>query len=850
MLGAHVLWDNGYTGKGIKVAVFDTGLSRDHPHFRNVREAIDYTNDEKSDDVIGHGTFVAGIIASDYEGCPGFAPDAELYIFRVFNKDKLSFTSWFLDAFNYAIHIGIDVLNLSIGGHDFMDRPFVDKIYEMSANNIVVVSAIGNDGPTYGTLSNPADQSDVIGVGSIDSFDKLSTFSSRGMTTWELPHGYGRVKPDIVTYGSSVLGSNLPKLGTKCRTLSGTSVSSPVVAGAIALLMSSVPQDRRHLINPASIKQVLIESSQRIGDANIFEQGNGKLNLVDAFKMLQRYTAKVSFSPSSVDFTDCPYFWPYCSQPIYHDGLPTIVNVTIINGMDVSGQFIAPPKWIPGKNGNLLHVGFSYQELLWPWTGHLGLHLSATKAAANFEGIIEGFVQVNITSPPRLGEKQPRFQSMMLPVRVQVIPTPPRAKRILWDQYHSLRYPSGFLPKDALDMDEPFDWNGDHPHTNFRAMYQRLRESGYFLEVLNSPLTCFDPKSYGALLIVDPEEEFFPSEIKKIEEDVRANGLNLIVFADWYNVQVMNKIKFLDPNTKKDCTPVTGASNIPALNDFLSNFGIYFGDTIYNGEFTIGSRTGYYSSGTSIVGFPKGGRLLYTTLSNLNRQILMSLSGTARVPILGFYQTLSMEDELSSTSSEEDQNPGKIVVFGDSSCLDEAIQKAGARYVDDCYWLLDNILQVTQEGKDLNTLFPGLTQIEGHLLPYEGNDRTSWSLPKRPSDLSEMEKLSQVMHSKDLQGDMCSSHPFQVNEDKFYWESHHKYHNLSWSNRAHVLPSEYPTYPPDTNHNINPQYLYPYILIILALVLLLAHFFRKKPTRQQARSSSEAVQEAVAFKVQ
>ena len=55
------------------------------------------------------------------------APDAELHVYRVFTDRQLSYTSWFLDAFNYAIHARIDVLNLSIGGPDFLDRPFVDK---------------------------------------------------------------------------------------------------------------------------------------------------------------------------------------------------------------------------------------------------------------------------------------------------------------------------------------------------------------------------------------------------------------------------------------------------------------------------------------------------------------------------------------------------------------------------------------------------------------------------------------------------------------------------------------------------------------------------------------------------
>lgn len=148
-------------------------------------------------------------------------------------SQQVSYTSWFLDAFNYAILKRIGVLNLSIGGPDFMDHPFVDKVWELTANKVIMVSAIGNDGPLYGTLNNPADQMDVIGVGGINFEDQIAKFSSRGMTTWELPQGYGRVKPDIVTYGAAVRGSAI--MGG-CRTLSGTSVASPVVAGAVALL--------------------------------------------------------------------------------------------------------------------------------------------------------------------------------------------------------------------------------------------------------------------------------------------------------------------------------------------------------------------------------------------------------------------------------------------------------------------------------------------------------------------------------------------------------------------------------------------------------------------------------------
>lgn len=186
MLRADALWGMSVTGKGIRVAVFDTGLAKDHPHFRRVKERTNWTNEKSLDDGVSHGTFVAGVIASSKE-CLGFAPDAELHIYRVFTNNQVSYTSWFLDAFNYAILKKIHVLNLSIGGPDFMDHPFVDKVLELTANNVIMVSAIGNDGPHYGTLNNPGDQSDVIGVGGMNFEENIAKFSSRGMTTWELP---------------------------------------------------------------------------------------------------------------------------------------------------------------------------------------------------------------------------------------------------------------------------------------------------------------------------------------------------------------------------------------------------------------------------------------------------------------------------------------------------------------------------------------------------------------------------------------------------------------------------------------------------------------------------------------
>ena len=118
------------------------------------------------------------------------------------------------------------------------------------------------------------------------------------------------MKPDLVTYGSFVRGSNLV---SGCKVLSGTSVASPVVAGAVALLarfafplisyllkeknlncFSSVLHRTPNIINPASLKQTLLASAQRIRHANMFEQGHGKLNLLRAFRILNQYVPQAS----------------------------------------------------------------------------------------------------------------------------------------------------------------------------------------------------------------------------------------------------------------------------------------------------------------------------------------------------------------------------------------------------------------------------------------------------------------------------------------------------------------------------------------------------------------------------
>lgn len=86
------------------MAVFDTGLSKYHPHFRRIKERTDWTNENTLDDGLGHGTFVAGVIASSKE-CLGFAPDADLHVFRVFTNKQVCLC---LKNVEYALETGLE----------------------------------------------------------------------------------------------------------------------------------------------------------------------------------------------------------------------------------------------------------------------------------------------------------------------------------------------------------------------------------------------------------------------------------------------------------------------------------------------------------------------------------------------------------------------------------------------------------------------------------------------------------------------------------------------------------------------------------------------------------------------
>ena len=216
------------TGKGVTVAVIDTGVKANHEDLPNLRR-VEVTNGDESlglDDTAGHGTHVAGIIGAamgNGKGGAGIAPGATILSLRVVNAAGYIYDSALIAALRTAVKNGAQIVNISIGGTAY-NAVFQKVINEAAEAGVTVVAAMGNDGTNC--LNYPAGYDNVIGVVSVDRTNNRASGSSYG--TW------GDVAaPGADIWSTYYNGSYWPK--------SGTSMASPVVAGVAALYKSVHP---------------------------------------------------------------------------------------------------------------------------------------------------------------------------------------------------------------------------------------------------------------------------------------------------------------------------------------------------------------------------------------------------------------------------------------------------------------------------------------------------------------------------------------------------------------------------------------------------------------------------------
>jgi subtilisin family serine protease len=246
-IGAPEVWAGGDTGTGVDVAVLDTGVDPGHPDLAGrIEEATSFVPGEEVTDRHGHGTHVASTIAGTGAASggaeKGVAPGAGLHIGKVLNDAGEGQDSWIISGMEWAVRTArAKVINMSLGGGptDGTD-PLSAAVDRLSAETgALFVIAAGNSGPDVESVGAPGAASSALTVGAVDGNDMLASFSSRGPRT-----GDSAPKPDLSGPGVDILAARsqyAPEGEGAYQTMSGTSMATPHVAGAAALLAAAHP---------------------------------------------------------------------------------------------------------------------------------------------------------------------------------------------------------------------------------------------------------------------------------------------------------------------------------------------------------------------------------------------------------------------------------------------------------------------------------------------------------------------------------------------------------------------------------------------------------------------------------
>lgn len=246
--GIPELWDAGLSGKGVKVAVMDSGLALPHKDLAvNQAQCVDLTNSESGiDDKVGHGTHTTGIIAATNNdfGTTGIAYGCDLFFGKISHDvvgDRMDFLT---KGVEWAVQTGVDIISLSIGFDDD-DSKLQQAIDRAVAQDILIVAAAGND-HNLGDVLYPARYDHVLAVGACDNRKAASKSTVNAAQT------------NVFAPGEQIYSTFLTN---KYEELSGSSQAVPFVSAVAALALEKVRKENKDL-SPLEVGKLLLEAAE------------------------------------------------------------------------------------------------------------------------------------------------------------------------------------------------------------------------------------------------------------------------------------------------------------------------------------------------------------------------------------------------------------------------------------------------------------------------------------------------------------------------------------------------------------------------------------------------------------
>ncbi|MCD0484317.1 S8 family serine peptidase [Streptacidiphilus sp. ASG 303] len=282
-IGAPAVWASGNTGQNVDVAVLDTGIDDAHPDFSGrIAAEASFVPGEDTTDRVGHGTHVASTVAGTGAASAGrergVAPGARLHIGKVLDDNGTGQDSWIVAGMEWAAREQhARVISMSLGGDPGEGAdPLVQAVDRLSAETgALFVIAAGNAGPAPFSVGSPGTADAALTVGAVDTSDRLAGFSSRGPR-----RGDNGLKPEITAPGVAVTAARsqyAPMGEGSYLTLSGTSMATPHVAGAAALLAAEHPD-----WTGPQLKDALVSTARATPQYSPYAGGSGRLDVASA----------------------------------------------------------------------------------------------------------------------------------------------------------------------------------------------------------------------------------------------------------------------------------------------------------------------------------------------------------------------------------------------------------------------------------------------------------------------------------------------------------------------------------------------------------------------------------------